>query len=146
MGIKTKKTDEFSFRPFDKLKKQIERTRPAPPSAQTPSIHSPISDDDIFTTAMSDVREIEGFRILPCSKPARREAPLRKKTEPDDEALQILEQIASGKQPINLSDTQEYVEWTNPGYLQDVTAELHTGRYSVQGMLDLHGLTGDEVN
>jgi DNA-nicking Smr family endonuclease len=146
MGIKTKKTDEFSFRPFDKLKKQIERARPTPPPAQEPPKGLPSSDDEIFTTAMSDVREIEGFRVLPCSKPARREAPARKKTDPDDEALRILEQIASGEQPINLSDTQEYVEWTNPGYRQGVTADLHIGRYSVQGMLDLHGLTGNEVN
>jgi DNA-nicking Smr family endonuclease len=146
MGIKTKKTDAFSFRPFDKLKKQIERARTGPPPMQAPAMSSAPSDDEIFSTAMSDVREIEGFRVLPCSKTARREAPVRKKTGPDDEALQILEQIASGEQPINLSDTQEYVEWTNPGYRQGVTAELHTGRYSVQGMLDLHGVTGDEVN
>jgi DNA-nicking Smr family endonuclease len=146
MGIKTKKTEEFSFRPFDKLHKQIERARPAPKPAQAPPASSSSSDDAIFITAMSDVREIAGFRVLTCSKSARRAAPVRKKTDPDDDALRILEQIASGEQPINLSDTQEYVEWTNPGYRREVTAELHTGRYSVQGMVDLHGLTADDVN
>jgi len=57
-----------------------------------------------------------------------------------------LGQIAGGSHPINLSDTQEYIEWTNPDVHGTVTGKLHAGHFSVQGYLDLHGFTGEEVN
>ena len=145
-GIKTGKNAEFHFRPFDKLKKQISSVKDRPPAPPVPPEPKAETDDDIFTDAMSDVREIAGFRVLPCANASRKTAPPRRSADPDAEALQILEQIASGEQPINLSDTQEYIEWTNPEYRQGLTEDLHAGRFAVQGFLDLHGSTGAEVN
>jgi DNA-nicking Smr family endonuclease len=136
--------------PFDKLKKQLKKAKKTAAAIPLPS--SPIpepkppTDEDLFTDAMSDVREIEGFRVLPCRRSSTRTAPDRKRTSDDDEALQILHQIASGEAPINLSDTQEYIEWTNPDHQQDLTKDLHAGRFAVQTMLDLHGATGEDVN
>ena len=95
---------------------------------------------------MTDVREIVAFRVLPCAKTSKRTAPSRVIGDPEDDALAILGQIAEGSLPINLSDTQEYVEWTNPDVHCTVTGKLHAGQFSVQGSLDLHGFTGDEVN
>jgi DNA-nicking Smr family endonuclease len=141
---------EFANRPFDKLNKQIDRANdavPAPlPAPPFPPETKAVSDEELFTGAMSGVREIAGFRLLPCANASRRAAPTRRSADPDDEALCILEQIASGAQPINLSDTQEYIEWTNPSCRQGLTEDLHTGRFAVQGFLDLHGSTGAEVN
>lgn len=139
---------DFSNRPFDKLKKQIDRskeTAPSPPPPPPPA-RSLETDEELFSDAMNGVREIAGFRVLPCANASKKAAPARKPPDPDDEALQILDQIASGQQPINLSDTQEYIEWTNPEYRQGLTEELHTGRFAVQGFLDLHGATGGDVN
>lgn len=133
-------------RPFDKLKKQLKKAAAAPPPPPPPLEPGPPTDEDLFTDAMSDVREIEGFRLLPCQRSSTRTAPDRKKGSQDDEALQLLEQIAAGDLPINLSDTQEYIEWTNPEHQQGLTEDLHAGRFAVQAMLDLHGATGDEVN
>jgi DNA-nicking Smr family endonuclease len=133
-------------RPFDKLKKQLKKAAAAPPPPPPPLEPGPPTDEDLFTDAMSDVREIEGFRLLPCQRSSTRTAPDRKKGSQDDEALQLLEQIAAGDLPINLSDTQEYIEWTNPEHRQGLTEDLHAGRFAVQAMLDLHGATGDEVN
>ena len=95
---------------------------------------------------MTDVQVIEAFRLLPCAGPSRKEAHAREKRSTDDDALAILTQIGSGSHPINLSDTQEYIEWTDPEVPGEVIAKLHTGHVSVQGYLDLHGYTGDEVN
>ena len=147
-GIKAGKNAEFHFRPFDRLKKELDRasaavSAPPPPAPEEPKTGS---DDQLFTDAMSDVREIAGYRVLPCAKASKRAAPHRRSADPDAEALQILEQIASGEQPINLSDTQEYIEWTNPEFRQGLTDELHAGKFAVQGFVDLHGSTGDEVN
>ncbi len=145
----SRKTGEFSSRPFEKLKKRIkhhEATASRPLSPPPPAGTKPPTDEDLFTDAMSDVQVIVEFRLLPCANTPRHEAPPRNRQEPDEEALHILTQIASGVHPINLSDTQEYVEWTNPDFRSGLIEELRTGRFSVQGMLDLHGFTGDAVN
>jgi DNA-nicking Smr family endonuclease len=139
---------DFTNRPFDKLKKQLERLpAPAtpPPSVPVPDSRLP-TEDELFACAMTDVQVIEAFRVLPCARSSRREAPSRETRDPDDDALAILKQIAEGSHPINLSDTQEYIEWTNPEVPGEVIRKLHTGHFSVQGYLDLHGYTGDEVN
>ena len=139
---------DFTNRPFDKLKKQLERRpppAPAPPSAPVPDSR-PLTEDELFACAMTDVQVIEAFRVLPCARSSRRKAPSRETRDPDDDALAILRQIAEGSHPINLSDTQEYIEWTNPEVPGEVIGKLHTGHFSVQGYLDLHGYTGDEVN
>ncbi|MDA8100134.1 MAG: Smr/MutS family protein [Nitrospiraceae bacterium] len=137
------KTRDFHNRPFDKLKKKLEQAKPAPQILPPPP---PPTDEDLFENAMSDVLEIPEFRFLPCAHGMRRSAPSRERHDPDIDALSLLEQIAAGKEPINLSDTQEYIEWTNPAVSEDLTKDLHAGKFSVQGMIDLHGFTGDAVN
>ena len=141
------KNREFNNRPFDKLKKQLERRQTEPPPLPPPPPEAPpLSEEALFDDAMTDVREIVAFRVLPCAKASKRTAPSREKHDPEVDALAILVQIAQGSHPINLSDTQEYIEWTNPDVHGTVIGKLHAGHFSVQGYLDLHGFTGEEVN
>ena len=141
-------TKVFGNRPFDKLKKQLERRTDAPPlSTHPPSPQErPVTEQELFEDAMADVHMIEEFRVLPCRKTSRRNPPEREQRDPDDDPLAILGQIAGGEIPINLSDTQEYIEWTNPDVHREIAGRLHAGHFSVQGMLDLHGATGEGVN
>lgn len=142
------KNAEFQHRPFDKLKKQIKRAAEATPPPPPPPVQKErsLTEDELFQDAMIDVQAIDEFRVLPCARRSGRTAPARESRDPDSDALTILQQIAEGSHPINLSDTQEYIEWTNPGVPGEVIGKLHTGHFSVQGYLDLHGYTGDEVN
>ncbi len=136
---------DFSNRPFDKLKKRLavaNATSPPP----NPPVARPATEDDLFSDAMRDVQEIHAFRVLPCAKAPKHVPHGRERRDPDADALHILIQIAEGSHPINLSDTQEYVNWTNPAINEALTAELHTGRFSVQAVLDLHGCTAAAVN
>lgn len=106
------KNTEFQHRPFDKLKKQIKHAAEAastPPPPVQPQ--RPLTEDELFQDAMTDVQVIEEFRVLPCAKRTGRTAPARENRDPDDNSLLILRQIAEGSVPINLSDTQEYIEW-----------------------------------
>lgn len=142
------KNTEFQHRPFDKLKKQIKHAAEAaspPPPPVKPAERAP-TEDELFQDAMTDVQVIEEFRVLPCAKRTGRTAPARENRDPDDDAVTILRQIAEGSVPINLSDTQEYVEWTDPAVRGEIAGMLHAGQFSVQGFLDLHGFFGDEVN
>jgi len=107
---------DFTNRPFDKLKKQIERRTSTSPSPEQPAEPVPSTDDELFEDAMTGVQEIGEFRVLPCAKGPKRSAPVRSGGDPDVDALAILAQIAGGSTPVNLSQTQEYVEWTNPTY------------------------------
>ncbi len=145
MSGKSKMKDEFHFRPFDKLRKKIQSVQKAaePP---VPPPQRALTEDEEFSAAMSGVQMIREFHVLPCANAPRHEAPSRQKPNPDSEALNILAQIARGDLPINLSDTQEYVEWTNPDFHGEIMEKLQSGRFSIQGMLDLHGYTSDEVN
>ena len=141
------KNREFNNRPFDKLNKQLERRRAEPaPSPPPPPEVPPLTEEELFDDAMTDVREIVAFRVLPCAKTSKRTAPARENGDPDEDALAILGQIAEGSYPINLSDTQEYIEWTNPAVNGTIIGKLHAGHFSVQGYVDLHGFTGDEVD
>jgi DNA-nicking Smr family endonuclease len=141
------KNREFNNLPFDKLKKQLEgrQSEPIPPPPPRPAAPPP-TEETLFDDAMTDVREIVAFRVLPCAKTSKRTAPPRENNDPDDDALAILKQIAEGSHPINLSDTQEYIEWTDPNVHNTIAGKLHAGQFSVQGYLDLHGFTGEEVN
>ncbi len=141
------KNREFNNRPFDRLNKQLERRRAEPALFPPPPPEAPpLTEEELFDDAMTDVREIIAFRVLPCAKTSKRAASAREKGDPDDDALAILGQIAEGSRPINLSDTQEYIEWTNPVVNGTIVGKLHAGHFSVQGYLDLHGFTGDEVD
>lgn len=148
MSTTTGKKKEFGNRPFDKLKKQLERCTAAPALPSPPPLpqEQPPSEQELFDDAMSGVLMIEAYRVLPCRKASKRHAPAREQPDPEVDALAILGQVAGGGIPINLSDTQEYVEWTNPDFHGQVAGKLHAGHFSVQGMLDLHGFTGDEVD
>ncbi len=136
----------FSIRPFEKLKKKIENTQAVftpPPSSRKKKTE--YSDDELFTSEMDDVQVIEEFRALACRRPRRTMKAGPPRTDPDEEALVVLGEIAEGRQPIHLPDTQEYVEWANPSYHDAVIPQLHEGRFSVQAFLDLHGCTVPEA-
>ena len=57
----------------------------------------------------------------------------------------ILGEIAEGRRPIHLPDTQEYVEWAHPDYNDTIIPKLHEGHFSIQAYLDLHGCTVAEA-
>jgi DNA-nicking Smr family endonuclease len=67
-----------------------------------------------------------------------------KQTSADTDAVRALEDIVNGRRPVNLSDTQEYVEWINKDYCESIINRLHRGQYAVQDCLDLHGIVVDD--
>lgn len=99
------------------------------------------TDDELFRDAMSRVREIEDYTGME----VERKAPVVVEKKRLSEGLNTLRDITSGKAPIRLQDTQEYVEWRNPAYKQNLTDMLHGGEIAVQDFLDLHGYTVDEA-
>ncbi len=136
----------FSVRPFEKLKKKIESKTavPAPvPARQKKKEH--FTDEELFSNAMDEVLEIEAFRSLSCVHHPKKTVARAGTVDPDREVLNILGEIVVGKRPMHLPDTQEYVEWMNPEYGDELIAKLHEGHISVQAFIDLHGCTVPEA-
>lgn len=143
MGNRKSQPEEFSFHPFKDLKRIVDRKgiKLAVPEKAEPRKREVLKEDDddlVFADAMKEVREIEEFRRLPLRN--RRVVRLRRNCSTDREALDALEDIVSGRRPLHLPDTPEYVEWVNRDYRGDITRKLHEGKFSVQDSLDLHGL------
>jgi DNA-nicking Smr family endonuclease len=136
----------FSVRPFEKLKKKIESKTAVPvpaPARQKKKEH--FTDEELFTRAMDEVEEIEEFRSLVCAHRPKKIASHADKVDPDQEALTILGEIAEGQRPIHLPHTQEYVEWINSDFRDDLIRRLHGGQFSIQSFIDLHGCTVAEA-
>jgi len=146
MGSKKKTPETLVSHSFKDLKKIIKRKRsriPAP--VATVKKDTPKSDEQIFSDAMEQVQEIKEFRNIPIHNKKRKIAAEHKNGMKNREEYRVLEDVVTGKRRMNLPDTQEYVEWTNPDYRDDIISELHGGRYSVQDSLDIHGYTFEEA-
>jgi len=154
-------SEEFLHLPFKDLKKLLQTKKKKsndnaktsampegddlsrPPRGQPEEVS--INDEKLFHDAMKEVQEIKEFRDI---RVCRRETSLNRKyrqTSSDQEALKSLEELVKGRGTINLPDTQEYVEWINQEYREDVVKKLHKGQYAVQDCLDLHGIIIEEA-
>jgi DNA-nicking Smr family endonuclease len=136
----------FSVRPFDKLRKTMERhAAAAPPEAPRRKKKDEYTEDELFSSAMDGIQEIGEFRSLTCAPRHRKTAGEPVRRGPDQEALSVLGELASGLRPFHLPDTQEYVEWVNPDYHDTIISKLHGGQFSIQAFLDLHGCAVPEA-
>ena len=136
----------FVIHPFEKLKKKIESKHSIP--ASIPLLQKKkkqFTEEELFSSAMNDVQEIEEFRTLTCTHHPKKPMPHVTTADRDRKTLEILGEIAEGRRPICLRDTQEYVEWTNPDCPVDIIVKLHTGLFSIQAFLDLHGCSVSEA-
>lgn len=143
MGNRKRQTGDFSFCPFEDLKKIVDRKgirleAPRKAKPEKKEVTEEKDDEQVFADAMRDVREIEEFRRLPVR--SRKVSRTGRKCSTDREALDALREIVAGRLPFHLPDTPEYVEWVNRDYRNDIIHKLHEGRFSVQDSLDLHGL------
>lgn len=155
-------TDEFSNQPFKDLKERLlemkkkkhlyqirggmpqillKNTKGLSPDKRKEKI---ISDEELFRDAMKEVEEIREYRAIPVTPKRTFSVCSLMNTSSDKEALKVLKEIVDGKRPVDLSDTQEYVEWINDDYHEDVIKKLHDGQFSVQDCLDLHGIIVEE--
>jgi len=143
MGARKQSPETFSFYPFENLKEKIDSTKISVGSkpAVKKDDEQP-SDEELFAAAMKEVNEIKEYRQIKVHP--KRTVPLISHKQHSTDELRILERVTRGLMPINLPDTQEYVEWVNPSYRHtshgNIASKLHKGFFSVQDCLDLHGL------
>ncbi len=139
MGSERNPSESFQYQPFKDLRKIMEKKSEEDNCVETSLKKEKISDDEIFQNAMKEVAEIKEFSSIRVRR--KRGAPPKKKIASGNEERLALQEIVSGKRPLPLRDTQEYVEWTNSDYAGEIILKLREGKFSVQDCLDLHGLS-----
>jgi DNA-nicking Smr family endonuclease len=134
--------------PFEKLKDLSVKGKEIPSSTKEkfvpPEISAPqnISDEELFKWAMQDVSQ------LPWShgkEPPKHETPDTRAVDAEKEALLELEALVDGSAPFDFSHSDEYIESAVAPNARVLLRKLRRGQYSIQAVLDLHGMDRDEA-
>jgi len=153
-GPPKKKEEAFHNNPFksaikslkDQEKKEAQekaaaeatkrKAPPPPPKAKkTPKV-SEADEAALFYSAMDGVQQITHRGEAPVPNPRLPEI-----IDDNAEALAQLSELVAGSGDFNVSDTDEYIEGAGPGIDRNLLRSLRRGDFSIQGRLDLHGMT-----
>jgi DNA-nicking Smr family endonuclease len=124
-----------------KLRVEPEPMKEAPPEAPASPAVAADSDEDAFRLAMDGVTR-RTWRHSPVPSPP---PPFPEPADPDLEDLRLMQAAVDGDPALTVQDHPEYIEgWVGLGgrrYLPN----LRDGLYSIQGQIDLHGMSRDEA-
>ena len=116
----------------------------APPVAEgaCPELVEGEDEAALFRDMVGEVVPVRGAQRLPAPAP---QVDLNHITDPDAEALAQLYALVENEGPIDLSDSDEYIEGAIPSFDRKTLRKLRAGDFAVQAHLDLHGLTREEA-
>ena len=120
--------------------------KPAQPLVKAPveAVSSPEDDASLFSRYTTDVSPLHTKKErLPRAPGAISEPPVAE--DPDATALGLLKQLIEGGSGFVVSHTGEYIEGTGYGIHPDMAKRLHSGEFSIQAHVDLHGMMVDEA-
>jgi DNA-nicking Smr family endonuclease len=153
-GPPKKKEEAFHNNPFksaikslkDQEKKEAQekaaaeaakrKAPPPPPKAKKVPKVSEADEAALFYSAMDGVQQITHRGEAPVPNPRLPEI-----IDDNAEALAQLSELVAGSGDFNVSDTDEYIEGAGPGIDRNLLRSLRRGDFSIQGRLDLHGMT-----
>jgi DNA-nicking Smr family endonuclease len=134
------------FRPFEGLKTLLEnnsialkKDTAASTSKSTPDRTDPENDQSIFEAAMADVVRLP--RKICTEQPAHAPSASVTENNTESEILRQLEELVRTGKGFVVADTAEYIEGTGYQVNRAVAERLHRGEFSIQGHIDLHGLS-----
>jgi len=134
------------FHPFEELQTllearsvQLKKNDDVWLSESAESESDPETDRQLFEAAMADVEKIPQ-NICSAENLQNSDAAGPDQTEESETLIQLEELIKTGKGFV-VADTSEYVEGTGYNVNREVVRRLHNGEFSIQGHIDLHGLT-----
>jgi len=124
-----------------KLQEAIPMSEPPPPKP-TPEIEAPAcSEEELFKTAMGEVRKRQ-WRHHVADSPLPQHTP---STTQEAKEQEMMEAALAGDPALMVTEHPEYIEgWVGIDGKRYIT-NLRNGLYSIQGYLDLHGLTREEA-
>jgi DNA-nicking Smr family endonuclease len=118
------------------------RRPPVPPKISNEQKQTDCTDDDLFLQAMGKIQRTKWrHSTLASSKPARAAAA----ENADIEDRRLMEAAVDENQPMEILDHPEYIEGWIGVAGKRFLPKLRNGFYSIQGQLDLHGLSSEEA-
>ncbi len=131
--------------PFVGLKLEAEPPKRPPAAPPPPPRRDDVEDEaELFRRSVGEVAPVRvGKSRAPPPEPP--DAASLEILNDEIEAFTRLCETVAGEGPFDLSDSDEFVEGKVQGLDERVMQRLRKGEYSVQGHLDLHGLTRDEA-
>jgi DNA-nicking Smr family endonuclease len=112
------------------------------PASQTKPLASDEPKRDLFEEAMADVKPMQSDVYWQLPKNNRSRLSHQRAADPEMAALKRLVEKGEG---FHVAHTPEYMEAAGPGVDRSLIRRLHQGRFSIQGHVDLHGLTSAEA-
>jgi len=141
-----RKTDKPFNNPFAGLK--LAKPAAQPPEKSTkapPSKREAIQDEgELFRSSVGEVRPVRGSKQLEREN-GRISADSLAIVDPEEEAFAELCELVAQTGPLDVTDSDEYIEGFAPGLDARILRRLRRGHYSVQAHLDLHGHTREEA-
>ncbi|MFP2912901.1 Smr/MutS family protein [Pyxidicoccus sp. 3LFB2] len=116
------------------------KTPPPPPKAKKAPKVSEADEAALFYSAMDGVQQMTHRGEAPVPNPR-----LPELIDENAEALAQLSELVAGQGDFTVSDTEEYLEGAGPGIDRNLLRSLRRGDFSVQGRLDLHGMSQVEA-
>ncbi len=134
--------------PFEKLaglKKELARPAAPPPrrSAAPPPPPRPPTEEELWARATAGARPVSaGSDLVPPRAPHR---PQERAWHPDLDAIDEPNALVHGEPRFDFAPGDALVEGWVTGLDAGVVRRLKGGHYTVEGRLDLHGLTREEA-
>lgn len=142
-GPPKKKEPSFHNNPFKDAIKAIQKKPPEPEKPKAPppppprKKPAPEEDDaSLFYSAMDGVQQITNRGEAPTPNPRLPEI-----IDENAEALAQLSELVAGTGEFDFSGSEEFIEGASPGTDRNLLRALRRGDFSIQGRLDLHGMT-----
>ncbi|MDY7224757.1 Smr/MutS family protein [Hyalangium rubrum] len=150
-GPPKKKDEAFHNNPFKDAIKAIQKKPAEPAQAQAKAKAPPppppkkkaVQEEDdaaLFYSAMDGVQQITNRGEAPAPNPRLPEI-----IDENAEALAQLSELVAGSGDFDISDSTEFIEGASPGTDRNLLRALRRGDFSLQGKLDLHGMTAVEA-
>jgi DNA-nicking Smr family endonuclease len=143
-GPPKKKEPGFSNNPFKDAIKSLQKKEPEPPAKAKappppPPKKKPAQEEDdasLFFSAMDGVQQLTNRGEAPVPNPR-----LPAIIDENAEALAQLSELVAGSGEFDFSDSTEFIEGASQGTDRNLLRALRRGDFSIQGRLDLHGMT-----
>jgi DNA-nicking Smr family endonuclease len=146
--MKKSKSSGFNT-PFEDLESLL-KTKPVPLSTfpvEKVLLNKKIryeNDDALFNAAMADVLPLDKNNIFEFET-GNCFGQCINQIDTADETLLALDNLVLHGKGFDVESTSEYIEGSGPDICREVVKRLHQGKFSIQGFIDLHGLTAAEA-
>jgi DNA-nicking Smr family endonuclease len=133
--------------PFGGIKLQKDEPKPgAKPAPKPPARYDapkakPTSEEEEAAMFLQSVGGVEPVRTKSDRAPVQKPPPPGRGSNEEEEALLQLAELVAGQGPLEVANSDEYVEGAAPGLDPQIVRKLNRGDYAVQAQLDLHGLS-----